>query len=480
MKCLFLILSIFSYTVASAQTWVDTLDNSLRKIYVPASAYGWTWQNAPILHAMEFQYNCMPESKKSTYFNYIENAMGRNVLFANGAFPNAVASGMGMAFLKKHSDEDIFEILANQIFYDYRNSRRTSNNGISHLKWSPELWDDTIYMIGMYLIGMYNATEDEKYLNELIEQIRAHKEKLIDEVWGLWVHGWDDNNTFTYDFCSQTNWADPVTRRSSEIWGRGNGWVIVTISELLNVLDRNHPEWNFVKNSLVEMIQHLPEQQDEATGHWYQLPTKKDDPNNYIESSCTAMFAYGMLNALQLGIVDDERYETAVTNAYYGLRKHSVFKETVAGNEYYSVRNVAQETCLGDADYYFNIPSGDGTSYAFAVFILLGRAYEKSYLNGVPTAIKNSNLQKKEWKLYPSLIGPNGTLTIENVSLATNAIKIEMINPLGQVVLRKDNISTNPHSKIEVNLNNVSTGKYFIVLKGEEGDVYTHQSIVVH
>jgi unsaturated rhamnogalacturonyl hydrolase len=120
-----------------------------------------------------------------------------------------------------------------------------------------ELWDDTVFMVGQFLMAMYKATGDEQYLTELGIQMRTHREKLSDEATGLWVHGWDanDKDGLPY-FCGQMGWPDDSTRRSAEIWGRGNGWIFVTLSDALG----DHPPrtstlWTEFAGYLKEMTQ---------------------------------------------------------------------------------------------------------------------------------------------------------------------------------------------------------------------------------
>ena len=105
--------------------------------------------------------------------------------------PLIVASGLGMAFLARQKEDDKYLEKANQIFIDYKRIPVALNGGVSHRPNTIELWDDTVYMIGIYLKEMYQLTDDTKYLDIWMEQFLAHKEKLQDEKWGLWVHGYE-------------------------------------------------------------------------------------------------------------------------------------------------------------------------------------------------------------------------------------------------------------------------------------------------
>jgi len=369
----FMLIALLTSLSISAQTWTDSLDNFSRNKFMPANKYRWTWQDASLLRTMAVQYEQSPEAEKTIYLDYIQKAMDKTIGRANGKRPNAVASGHGMAFLYKVTGNKKYLAAAEKIFRDYLKSPRTKGGGVSHLRNSPELWDDTIYMIGVYLMEMYRATGDEKYLDELIQQVRIHREKLRDEEWGLWRHGWDGNNKNHCALCGQRDWPDKISRKSAEIWGRGNGWIIVTLSDLLQTIPSNSPNHTELAGYLKEMILQLPELQDKSTGHWFQLPVRTGQPGNYIESSCTAMFAFGILQALKMGIIEGDNYENSVEMAYKGLRNYSI---KPIESPYLSIENVCKGTCIGDMDYYLNRKADAVKPSGLAMFILFGRTYE--------------------------------------------------------------------------------------------------------
>jgi unsaturated rhamnogalacturonyl hydrolase len=167
-------------------------------------------------------------------------------------------------------------------------------------------------------------------------------------------------------------WPDHETRVSGEIWGRGNGWLYITLADGLDVIPRDNPLWDEFAGYLQEMVVNLPELQDGKTGHWFQLPVRKDDPDNWIESSCTAMFAYGMLSALKHGIVDDRIYASSVEQAYNGLYKHST--EPIKNG--LTCTNVCTGTCIGDKDYYLKRGVQNGRPFGLGMFIQFGMLYE--------------------------------------------------------------------------------------------------------
>lgn len=459
-----------------AQTWVDSLDNFAREVHLPARNYVWNWQNASLLHAMEIQYELMPEQQDG-YLEYVRRAMEDNFFWANGLLPNYIASGNGMAFMYEITGEERYLESANSVFDDYLNIARTSNGGVTHLPWTKELWDDTIYMIGVFLLAMYEATGNETYLDELIEQFRAHHEKLSDPESGLWVHGWDEDGIYTFDFCSQADWADEETGRSEEFWGRGNGWVVVTLSELLNTMPETHPEREFIAGSLLEMISSLPEWQDEATGHWYQLPARPGEAGNFIESSCTAMFGYGLLTALKLGLVEGEEYENAVKRAYHGLRDNSTFAIDPE-NAYLNTRNVCAETCIGDKDYYFGRNIANGRSYALAMSIIFGRSYE-AYINDITTPVTEWTNSLRSVRIFPTLLGQNDVLNIEIDSDKHQWVSLQVMDVSGRTLYHATEELVRGVNHYALSTTRFCTGVSFVMVREYDGPQLKTIPIVV-
>ncbi|MBL0019523.1 MAG: glycoside hydrolase family 88 protein [Bacteroidetes bacterium] len=214
----------------TGHTWVDSLDDYARNKFLPAKKYNWTWQQAPLLRAMTAQYEHQVGPDPAIYLAYVRRAIDKSMdaVWA-GHNPNGVASGASLAWLARITGEAKYRTAAEQLYQKYLQIPRMPNGAIWHLKRFAELWDDTVFMVGTYLLEMYLLTDDEKYLDELLLQVQTHREKL--QVTdpnaagaGLWVHGWDGDDKDHCRLCSQQHWDENAAHRSTEIWGRGNGW----------------------------------------------------------------------------------------------------------------------------------------------------------------------------------------------------------------------------------------------------------------
>ena len=354
--------------------WGDSLVYYAITNYMPACHYNWNWREATLLRSFINLYE-EDTTKKDAMLKYITTAMELNMNKANGNTPNALASGVGLAFLSKVSNDNQFKIKSLELFEEYKLISRASNGGVSHRKDVVELWDDTVYMIGLYLLEMYKSTHDEKYLNELTFQIIAHNDKLGDKKTGLWYHGWDNDSIITDDGCCQLGWSNNPMHRNDQFWGRGNGWIAMTLADVLAVMPQKYSSRAEILAIYQKMMNALVPLQDKVTGHWFQLPIHPEDFNkgNFIESSCTAMFGYAMAKGLKLGILPEKIFLPVIKSAYTGISKNSI---KAIGN-YKTISNVCAGTCIGDKSYYYKRNVEIGTEFGLGAAIMFGNAYNQ-------------------------------------------------------------------------------------------------------
>jgi unsaturated rhamnogalacturonyl hydrolase len=341
---------------------------------MPADKYKWDWGQATFLNSLIHLYNSKTVAEKKIYLDYVKQAMDATYTVANGKHPNAVASGHGMAFLARITGDKKYIDKCNAIYADYLQVPRAPNGGVSHRAETTELWDDTVYMVNMFLLEMYRLTGDEKYIAEFVLQFNAHNEKLTDEKTGLWVHGWDADNIDYNDGCSIMGWPDKITRKSSQVWARGNAWVGMALADALHTVPKSSQYWKPLEKAFKNYIEKVASYQNTQTGFWYQLVTLPNDPKNFEESSCTAMFSYAIAMGLQMKILDKKKYLPMIDRSYKALRERAM--KTVDG-AYLIPSMVSGGTCVGDKEYYLTRKIVEGTGFGYGSFILFGLAYEQ-------------------------------------------------------------------------------------------------------
>lgn len=115
---------------------------------------------------------------------------------------------------------------------------------------------------------------------------------------GLLVHGYDASRTAI--------WADPVSGRSPNIWGRALGWYIIALINALESMQLDHESRKLLQGRLEKLIQGVAANADPTSGCWWQMMVHPGEPMNYLESSCTAMIVYSLYKCVRLGFVIDD------------------------------------------------------------------------------------------------------------------------------------------------------------------------------
>ncbi|MBQ5915764.1 MAG: glycoside hydrolase family 88 protein, partial [Lachnospiraceae bacterium] len=99
-------------------------------------------------------------------------------------------------------------------------------------------------------------------------QILLFAEKMFVPEKGLFRHGW----------------VEAMDPHPAFFWGRANGWAILTLCEVLDVLPDNHPKRQDILSLLKAHVKGLATLQHHD-GFWHQLLDRND---TYLETSATA------------------------------------------------------------------------------------------------------------------------------------------------------------------------------------------------
>ena len=164
--------------------------------------------------------------------------------------------------------------------------------------------------------GLMKPKEAQKIYNDATNQILKTYARTLDPKTQLNRHAWDEtNNTF---------WADKTTGLSQHCWGRAQGWYTMALVELLDALPEDFPRRNEIIAVLEKDFDAIIKWQDKKTNTWYQVMDSPEREGNYLESTCTSMFAYSLLKAHRRGYVKDVKYRDAGIKAYRGIIKNFI------------------------------------------------------------------------------------------------------------------------------------------------------------
>ena len=189
------------------------------------------------------------------------------------------------------------------------------------------LWIDDMYMIIAIQSQAYRATGDRKYIERTAKEMCLYLDELqLKEgaAKGLFYHAPD----------------------VKYVWGRGDGWMAGGMTLVLKHLPEDSPYRPRIMAGYRMMMETLLKYQ-RADGKWSQLVDRPEDPRNWAESSCTAMFAYAFITGVRRGWLCQAEYGPAARRAWIALCDSL--------DEYANV----PETCCGtgkrdDLQYYFD------------------------------------------------------------------------------------------------------------------------------
>ena len=227
-------------------------------------------------------------------------AIGSAMLELNKIYPNEkytyVAEKMADYMYNKQERKQ------DGAFYRQRNGTYYENT----------LWADDLYMSVPFLTRYYEFSKDEKYIDLAASQFMLFKKYLFMEDKCLMAH--------VYDFKTETN--------TGIAWGRGNGWVVFALAEILKVLPLNNSHRNDLEEFFKTLCYSILKYQTQS-GLWRQVLNREDA---YRETSSTGMFIYGISTGLKLGLLKDDKFYKAVKKAWSGICEYSIdYKGNVYG-----------------------------------------------------------------------------------------------------------------------------------------------------
>lgn len=180
--------------------------------------------------------------------------------------------------------------------------------------YSYQVWLDGIFMgLPFYTLtarDLLKQKDAQKIYDDAVNQISVTYQRTFDPKTGLNRHAWDETH--------EMFWADKETGLSQHCWGRAQGWYTMALIELLDALPEDYSRRGEVIELLRKDLDAVIKWQDKKTGVWYQVMDSPEREGNYLESTCSSMFAYALLKAYRKGYLG-EKYRDAGIKAYKGI-----------------------------------------------------------------------------------------------------------------------------------------------------------------
>ncbi|MFK3780392.1 glycoside hydrolase family 105 protein [Agrobacterium sp. NPDC089420] len=172
-----------------------------------------------------------------------------------------------------------------------------------------QVWLDGLYMGLPFQIEYALAKGRTDLIDDALRQFSSAL-ALTADAGGLYVHGYDDSRG--------QRWADPESGKSPAIWARAVGWLAMALVDALVILPEDGATAG-LRDSARLLLRGIVARQTE-NGLWMQVFDKPGLVGNYEETSASAMFAYALLRAARLELVEGREAHVALSAGHRALR----------------------------------------------------------------------------------------------------------------------------------------------------------------
>ena len=257
-----------------------------------------------------------------------------------------IQPGMLVLFLCEQTGDPRYRAAAKTVREAFDRIPRNADGGFWHKSQYPnEMWIDGIYMGEPFLVNYGRLFGDAAFGSDMaVFQATLAAKHCLDPKTRLLYHAWDQDRNAA--------WADAKTGRSPIIWGRGMGWFVMAMVDILEQLPPSHAGYPRLHDLLKQNVAGLAKTQDPKTGLWFQVMDQPALPGNWIETSSSGMFVYAIRKAVRLKLVEAS-YLPVAERAWKGLQ--ATFEQDEAGRPVFTgaVQGMGVQT---DAAGYLKIP----------------------------------------------------------------------------------------------------------------------------
>lgn len=271
--------------------------------------------------------------------------------------------------------------------------------------WHKSRYVNQMWLDGLYMGAAFYAEWQGNFGTELSEtDNRQSWNDIALQFDTIFHYTWNPIKKLNYHAWSaeplnkaSSFWADPVTGKSQEFWGRGVGWFFAALIDVLEYMPANHPARTRLVEYTNKVADGLATRQDKS-GCWYQLLQYDSsmkgtscNVSNYLESSASSMFTYAYFKGIRLGILNKNKYFSTAVKAYRGLIKKFVVEEP---NGKIKLIQSCESAGLsskrkGDANYYLCgndvAVHNDTEGKVLGPFIMASLEYEKAVTQSTNT-----------------------------------------------------------------------------------------------
>jgi rhamnogalacturonyl hydrolase YesR len=207
------------------------------------------------------------------------------------------------------------------------------------------LWLDDMFMGVPTIAYLGKTTGDRRYYDDAVRQVLQYSKRMFNPRLGIYMHGYVEGMRDHPEFH----------------WARANGWALMSMVDVLEVLPKDHKGYKAVLDQLRAHIKGLASYQTKE-GFWHQLIDRND---TYQETSATAIYAFAIARAVNRGYVDAAMYGPMANLAWNAVASRVLANGQIEG------------TCVGtgmafDPAFYAYRPTSVKAAHGYGPTLLAG------------------------------------------------------------------------------------------------------------
>lgn len=257
-----------------------------------------SWAHS-VLYIGLSEWATLREEESAAYWEWLSGIGTQSNWKMNGIYPyHADEFCIGQFFATMYGKHKQDKMIAGTLERMERVMSDTRNTSMSYRNKEAWTWCDALFMAPPLYARMSVLKNDTRYFEFMDKEFRKTYDYLFDKTEKLFYR--DDS------YFNKTE-----ANGKKVFWGRGNGWAIAGIANILKTLPADSEYRSYYESIFRSLAQSLIKLQD-GKGAWH---ASLLDPDSYPapETSCTALITYALIYGLNSGLLtQQEAYEPAI------------------------------------------------------------------------------------------------------------------------------------------------------------------------
>lgn len=287
---------------------------------------------------------------------------------------DSINSGKALFFAWKETGDDRYRKAIELHMQRLREHPRCACGNFWHKSLYPQqIWLDGLYMAQPFYMAYEKECDGWAQVEDIVNQFRNVRKYLFCPEKGLYYHACDT--------IKAQPWANKETGCSPNFWLRSMGWYLMALVDCLDIMGSETAGYEELRGLFREAVAGIRRYAEPVTGMFYQVIDHGENPENYLETSGTAMVAYACMKGARLGLLEGDA-KAAGRKAFESLLDKKLVQGTDGKTHLTDICWVAGlgpgEKRDGSVAYYLSEPRVNDDSKGVGPFMM---AYAE-YLRG--------------------------------------------------------------------------------------------------